>query len=187
MSNIQGSVNQLLGTLAVLTQLPSGQELKKKRLLDKQGKAVDAALQGVNVEPGQEDTAQGRYQRELGREKADVLRRQYEANPTKGGLTAYLRTRSAYYDEPIASLPEDEEVLAEERAMSSMRSKGVQQVQQAQKRRYFMDYLRNEPTSLGGTVGELDPNLQKTIAGQYNRSQRKALMDRIDRERGGSK
>lgn len=187
MPNFQGNINQLLGTLAIGSQLPGGQEFRKKKLLERQGKVVDAALQEVKVEPGQEETAQGKYQTELGKEKANVLRQQYEANPTKEGLAEYLRTRSMYYDEPVASLPEDEEALAEEKAMTSMRSKGMQQVEQAKKRRYFMEYLRNEPTSFGGTVGELAPNLQKAIAGQYSKVQRKQLMDKIDSERGGSK
>lgn len=48
-------------------------------------------------------------------------------------------------------------------------------------KRNFMDYLKKQPTSLGGTVGELDPQMQKQIASQYTKSQRKRLMDMADR------
>lgn len=65
--------------------------------------------------------------------------------------------------------------------------KKAEEVKQAKatqktKRRNFMNYLKNEPTSLGGTVGELPVEVQKKIAAQYTKSQRKALMDRVDKE-----
>ena len=54
-------------------------------------------------------------------------------------------------------------------------------------RRKFMDYLAKQPTSLGGTVGELPKPLQKQVASQYTRSQRKEMMDRMDREANDGK
>lgn len=60
----------------------------------------------------------------------------------------------------------------------------VKQVQQAKKtqRRNFMNYLGKMETSLGGTVAELPKNVQHEIAKTYTRSQRKTMMDRMDRE-----
>lgn len=60
----------------------------------------------------------------------------------------------------------------------------VKQVQEAKKRqkRNFMSYLSKQPTSLGGTVGELPKNVQKQIASQYSKTQRKKLMDTMDKE-----
>ena len=60
----------------------------------------------------------------------------------------------------------------------------VKQVQQAKKtqRRNFMAYLGKMETSLGGTVAELPKNVQHEIAKTYTRSQRKTIMDRMDRE-----
>ena len=49
-------------------------------------------------------------------------------------------------------------------------------------RRNFTTYLSQQPTSLGGTVGDLPMSLQEQIASQYNKSQRKAMMDRMDKE-----
>lgn len=60
----------------------------------------------------------------------------------------------------------------------------VKQVQQAKKtqRRNFMAYLGKMETSLGGTVAELPKSVQHEIAKTYTRSQRKTIMDRMDRE-----
>ena len=63
-------------------------------------------------------------------------------------------------------------------------NKKVEQQRLAKKtqRRNFMSYLQKQPTSLGGTVGELPPQMQKQIASQYTKSQRKQLMDAMDME-----
>ena len=60
----------------------------------------------------------------------------------------------------------------------------VKQIQEAKKkqRRNFMDYLSKQTTSLGGTIGDLPKDLQKQIASQYSKSQRKAMMDKMDKE-----
>ena len=66
--------------------------------------------------------------------------------------------------------------------------KKVSEKAQAKKtqRRNFMDYLKKQPVSLGGTssgtVGDLPKPLQKQIASQYTKSQRKTMMDRMDKE-----
>ena len=47
--------------------------------------------------------------------------------------------------------------------------KKVEEVKEAKKtqRRNFMEYLRKQETSLGGTVGDLPPEVQKQIARLY--------------------
>lgn len=62
----------------------------------------------------------------------------------------------------------------------------VKQIQEAKKkqRRNFMTYLRQMPTSLGGVVGELPKDVQKTIASTYSKSERRSIMDRMDKEHG---
>ena len=45
-----------------------------------------------------------------------------------------------------------------------------------------MDYIAKQPTSLGGTVGDLPKDLQKQIASQYSRNERRTMMNRMDRE-----
>lgn len=66
--------------------------------------------------------------------------------------------------------------------MSKMAEKGKSQIEQRAKRRDFMKALGSEPVNFGsgteGSVGELPKNLQKAIAAQYSKSQRKELMDK---------
>lgn len=63
-------------------------------------------------------------------------------------------------------------------------NKKAEQMQEAKKtqRRNFMEYLRKQPTDLGGTVGDLPINLQKQIASQFSKNARKKLMDKMDME-----
>ena len=85
------------------------------------------------------------------------------------GATAYKAKKAA-----ANKLLEKQEQAAEK----------VKQVQQAKKtqRRNFIAYLGKMETSLGGTVAELPKNVQHEIAKTYTRSQRKTIMDRMDRE-----
>lgn len=75
--------------------------------------------------------------------------------------------------------------LAERQKQANTKAAEVKKAKTEQKtrRRNFMrDYLAKQETSLGGTVGELPPAMQKQIASQYSKSQRRAMMDRMDRE-----
>ena len=67
--------------------------------------------------------------------------------------------------------------------------KKVKQVQEAKKtqKRNFMSYLSQQPISGGGTVGELPTNIQKQIASQYSKSERKKLMDTMDAQKESKK
>lgn len=48
--------------------------------------------------------------------------------------------------------------------------------------RDFMKYLANQPTSLGGTVGQLPIEMQKQIAESYSPEEREDFMNKIDEE-----
>lgn len=67
-----------------------------------------------------------------------------------------------------------------ERAMNKMRTAGNARLEQKKKRRRFIDYLKSQPTSLGGKVGDLPANLQKEIAATYSKTQRAKIMDAAD-------
>lgn len=73
-----------------------------------------------------------------------------------------------------------QERLRMQKAMKKVANK--QDAKQKQKRN-FMSYLKEQPTNLGGTVGELPLNVQKQLAKQYSPAQRKQLMDTMDKER----
>lgn len=46
-----------------------------------------------------------------------------------------------------------------------------------------MTHLKQQPTSIGVTVGELPTNVQKQIASGYSKSERRKLMDTMDKEK----
>lgn len=71
--------------------------------------------------------------------------------------------------------------LQEQKATESLKTN---QESKRNSRRNFLDYMKNEPTSLGSKFGDLDPKLQKQIAAQYTKSQRKTIMDRKDAANG---
>lgn len=52
-------------------------------------------------------------------------------------------------------------------------------------RRNFINYLKDMPSSIGGKVGELPIEIQRQIAKTYSTSERKNIMDTVDK--GGKK
>lgn len=57
-------------------------------------------------------------------------------------------------------------------------------------RRRFSEYLAKMPISLGSEtrkIGELPPEMQKQIGATYNKSQRKKIMDAMDKEANNGK
>lgn len=50
-----------------------------------------------------------------------------------------------------------------------------------EQRRSFKDYLARQPSSLG-PIGKLPPKIQQQIASQFTPSERRKLMNKIDKE-----
>lgn len=65
----------------------------------------------------------------------------------------------------------------------AMQSAANEQQAKSTQRRNFLEYLKKQPTSLGGTIGQLPSEMQKKIASQYTKSQRKRIMDAMDKEK----
>ena len=77
----------------------------------------------------------------------------------------------------------NEYTARQEKAQEKVKKVKEAKEQQKTKRRNFMkDYLSKQETSLGGRVGDLPEHVQKKIAAQFSKSQRKEMMDRMDRE-----
>ena len=74
--------------------------------------------------------------------------------------------------------------LQRDKVKQELAQERMKQQQEAKKkqRRNFMSYLAQQSTSFGGTVGDLEMPAQKQIASQYSKSQRKTMMDRMDKE-----
>lgn len=88
------------------------------------------------------------------------------------------------YDKELASLNYGRQLdIRRENAMSRV---GSIAEAKAKQKRNFMEYLRKQPISLGGTnsgtIGDLPKEAQRQIASQYTRGQRKTMMDRMDEE-----
>lgn len=77
--------------------------------------------------------------------------------------------------------------LALAKGLQDRQKKAMQKVDEKKaavqkQRRNFMDYLRNQPVSGGGTVGDLPFNVQRQIAATYSKSERRKLMDMEDKK-----
>lgn len=79
----------------------------------------------------------------------------------------------------LAGIPLDD--LRAKQAMKQMEGK---KSAKQNRRNFINDYLAKQTSSLGGKVGDLPKNLQKQIASQYTKSQRTAMMDRMDKQNG---
>lgn len=77
--------------------------------------------------------------------------------------------------------------LLEKQKLAQQQVKNRQEAKQEQKRN-FMDYLKQQQTSLG-KVGDLPENIQTEIAKSYSQADRERLMDEMDKEkvRNGNK
>lgn len=196
--SIQGDINQALGTLGALaTFSPQLQEHaenmaenrkldKRQKVLDQQGQIAVQDLQkkftpdaegNITIDPQTESELQ-QSRRELMRqnqEQEDISRARYDLKPT---LENYQKWQ---LDASINQNLRDEyaNIARQEQAMA--RQDRQKQAKKTQKRN-FMDYLAKQPTALGGTVGDLSPDLQKKIASQYDRNARRRMMNQMDRE-----
>lgn len=177
---IQGNINQALGTLGVLANLSP--DLRQRAENKRELRSISKSEAGLEEQLSQtlKPAMSGKYKEEesiVARENLYNLesarKRKYDLDPSKENYDSYLsamRARSTY-DQMLDSRRE----AAMSKATSIAQSK-------ANQRREFMSYLAQQPTSLGGTVGDLEMPLQRQIASQYSKSQRKAMMDRMDKE-----
>ena len=97
------------------------------------------------------------------KESANVAKKQWEQKPTKESFNRYVSA---------------ERNLAESKANERLSD---EQTRIKKTRRNFGKYLESMGTSLGVQVGALSKEAQKEIAKQYSKSQRKKLMDEMDK------
>ena len=189
--SIQGDINQIIGMVGALEGLsgvPQRRAAKKAEIekekaaqaaLDKKeqvlAEAADVAGRGIQADvPG---TVAYQTSEDIAKERTEVARQQFERNPSTDTYRKYSHLRSMAYDLRGLILPADEE----EQSIAMDRVSRQQAAKKTQ-RRNFMSYLAQQSTSLGGTVGDLPMSLQRQIASQYNKTQRKTMMDRMDKE-----
>lgn len=193
MPNFQGAVNEVINQAGLYSALAGGpQDLKERLRLGKEekilGKQIDnaAADVGEAISATQKAKAAGdsatieelkkkakgqneELSRLVGR-NLEIQERKYQLNPSQKNYEAVMAARRVG------------ETSLEEKQDLAMKKTSEQAEAKKKQRRNFKTYLAQQPTSLGGTVGDLPSDLQKKIASQYSRSDRKRMMDQMDRE-----
>lgn len=195
--SIQSNINQIISVAGILaSQNPSLREkaARKAEIRDLENELsanVGALKEHIKKDTSSKVTDQTADPEEAQRiitsnweelvsrheEIRDTAEKLYKKDPTKERLEVYRNARDisaeqrTEFDKFMATFKKAEESLE------------IAQEEKRTARRNFMDYLKDEPTSLGGTVGELDEKLQKEIKKQYSSKDRKSMMDRKDKER----
>lgn len=199
MAGIQAGINQLITTAGVFANLsPDLRALAEKRnnigRLEKQAESIAKAR---DIAPNVVDKES--YQNDLNAVKKQL----FETDPSTARYEEYQKDLPKRVMETEADIDEIAQEIAESElreesirervnqlkkpydpneVMSKMAEKGKSQIEQRAKRRDFMKALGSESVNFGsgteGTVSDLPKNLQKAIAAQYNKSQRKELMDK---------
>lgn len=199
--SIQSNINQMSSVALLLaTNNPTIRAaVDKREKMSKLAKQKEVLTRARDImgESGRPEQAQG-YQDEI----AAVSKAAFETDPTKATAEKYLAERY-YSTEGLKERAKPEEIaqemyrkeLREEEIQSLLnqyREAGrkaqehlaVKQEEKRNTRRNFLDYIKNEPTSFGGSVGELDPKIQKQIKAAYSKSERQRIMNRKDAEDG---
>lgn len=202
--NFQQSVNQTLGiagALAGLSGVPQRaaekRNIKKQQaILDKQAEA--ATVGGKPIKP--------EIEAELSQRQLELSKRKFETDPSEKTYQEYAKQiptiiredPEMIHEERMEGIPDlarrnaeynyaYQQAYGREMSNLEMQQQAMERMSrqsQAKKtqKRNFMAYLAQQPTSLGGTVGDLSPDLQKKIASQYDRNARRRLMNQMDRE-----
>ena len=210
--SIQSNVNTALSLASLLaTQNPALRAKAEKRAeLKSLGRKEEVLSKAVSESGGAGDS---KIAQELTDQLGELKKQQFELDPSAESFQAYRQQRyhtTEGQKERTTTVREDPQAVAEElyekaqykrevlsnldammnpgkaqeAAAKAQEATKVAQEQKRATRRKFTDYLKDEPTSLGGTFSQLDPKLQKAIASQYSKSQRKAIMDRKDEMNG---
>lgn len=204
MGMIQQGFNQLLGTVATAARLSPNYETKQEmHALKKKEKGLQMQSEALDISPSEFEegkTVAAKDAQRILEKQAEVAQKQFELKPSKKSMVKSHTAQSAAGKGPLMTFtsyediegndwgsPEEAQWANEQINKGQKRAinKGQQQVKQ---RRNFMAHLKNVEISGGGTVGELPSHVQKAIAAQYSKKERKELMDRQDKQsKGGNK
>lgn len=174
---IQQAINQALGTAGIAARLAPGyeqrQELhqlgKEEKVLQQQSAA--ASLKGQDVK----DPDLIRNIGDIKKREMELAKRKFQLAPTEENFQQSVKQQQAY-----RRFNTYEELMMRQKE-SLAKADGIIEAKKEQKRN-FMSYLQKQPIAGGGTVGELPIQVQKQIASQYSKTQRKKLMDTMDME-----
>lgn len=210
MPNFQGAVNQVLDQAGLYSSLAGGpQDLKERMRLGKEEKALNKQIEAA--------TSSGKplrpeVEEDLEERSKDVARRKFELKPSEKTYEEYAKQLpiktppddpETVHEERMRGIDDEARRKAEydyfykqaynqelsriDKMSQAMDRIGRQSEAKKTQKRNFMTYLAQQPTSLGGTVGDLPSDLQKQIASQYGKNERRTMMNRMDREANNGK
>lgn len=123
----------------------------------------------------------------------DLYAQKFDLSPSAETYSAKLAAEYGQYpgldkeQERVGVFRKHLEAKEAEKAVEEAKRKAEEQLmlKQAEKRssRRFMDYLKDEPTSLGVNVGALSKSAQKEIAKNYTKAEKTRIMNTKDLER----
>ena len=209
--SIQSDINQALGTLGVLAQLsPQLKEhaenmaetrkiKNEEKALKEQGEAMASSKSSIRPE----------IEEDINNRTRELAKRKFELNPSAETYSEYAKQiprklppedPEDIHREKMAGVQDEARREAEYNyayneaynqefsrldKMSQAMSRVDRQSEAKRTQRNFVrDYLSKMPM-LGETVGSIDarnPGFAKKIAAQYSKSQRKTIMDQMDKE-----
>ena len=185
--SIQSNINTALSLASLLaTQSPTlkakaEERAELKKLGHRETVTKEAYKEAAKV--SDVETAE-----QLEQQLEDIQTQKFNLRPSADILSEKLANRYGQFDDPEMEAASSkiteaksriERYKAEKKAAEELKAK---QEERRKSRRKFIDFMKDEPTSLGATIGELDPKLQKQILKTYSSAERKKIMDRGDKQ-----
>ena len=140
------------------------------KILSREKEAGEQRLKSSQIEP---KSTQLEIKSEIQGGISDTAKKAY----LETGSPEFLNEYGKYTFFTSVNNRKVERAKAAESAESELKAK---QEEKRSSRRNFLDYMKDEPTSFGGTVGELKPEWRKAVLSAYNKKERKEIMDRKD-------
>ena len=172
--SIQAAVNQTLSIAGLLISMnptlkAAAERNQQKAALSRRAGILEKGLE-IAKASGDKDLNQ-----ELSQKLSETKKEQFMKDPTSESYSAYQQVE------------QQRRMSAEEAAAKADKAMADAQTEKRKGRRRFAEYLALEPTGYGVTVGQLPKNVQKELAKQYSKAERKELMDRRDAEKNVEK
>lgn len=177
MGVIQNAINQMLGTAGIAARLSPDYETKQElHKLGKQQQILDKQAESAELR-GTEQVTDPDLLRNLGdikERQLDLSKRKFQLAPTKEGFQDVVSKQQSY-----RRFNKMEDILLQKQDQALNQAAQKSESKQSTKRN-FMSFLKNVEIAGGGKVGDLPLNVQKQIAKQYSKGERKALMNTMD-------
>lgn len=184
----------MIGTVGIAARLSPDYEIKQELYKSKQSmdRSKKQAM-AIEAKTGDVTKAEADVASKIRTNILEESARRFELDPTSENLAKHEQNVKAAemqkqaYEKELASpqgqtsiIPADPDEIRIEQANIKAAQKSANK--QTTKRN-FMNYLKNIQIQSGGKVGDLPESIQKKIAAQYSKKERKSIMDSMDKEK----